>query len=972
MKQSPWSILSEWHNAWLAADPEERQRLRDRLGRDHPALQEKADALAASSAGLDGFLTRPALVVAAPLLTEEYAPLKPGTTVGPYHIAELIARGGMGDVYRASDARLGRDVAIKILQIGTPEGVPYAADADSRSVHRFIQEARVTASLDHPNIVKVFDVGMFEDKPFLVADLLAGETLGARIRRGALPAQDAVRITGQVAAGLTVAHEAGLVHRDLKPDNIFLTKAGITKILDFGIAKLAYDGVGTEGGRTLSGVLLGTAGYLAPEQVRGDVVDARADLFALGAIAFEMVTGTRAFAGDHTIDTLHAIVHDPPPEPEALGDVPPQFASIVIRLLQKSPDDRFQSAALLRDALEDLTQSLAPFAARQRRWSWRRWSWRRSRPAARLAAAAIAAGVLVAVGMAIGSRGRVETATEIPLTRFEWTLPAGMTLDSPPVVSPDGRRVAFVALGDSGPPRLMIRGLEELNASAIPGTEGAKQPFWAPLGDALGFFARGKLMKVALTGGVPIELADAPDGRGATWNHNGTIVFAPDLIETGLLQVPDSGGMARPVTDIDYGRRDNAHRWPMFLPDGVRFLYFGRSETEERRGVYVGRVDRLESPGDPLLRSDSEAIYVSADSAGETGHLLYVADGRLEARPFDTKRQIVSGDTKILATPVAGHTPYYAAMFSASRDVLAYVASPVTYGFPLGSVGRNGESRRILETRGIQGWPRLSPDGQWLAWQRIDVVEGNPDTWAMHLERGTRVRVTNSPKSDMLAVWSPDSRQMAYVTDPRGTPTVAIAAADGTGVVRTMRCPGAVCETNDWSRDGKEIILTVHVPGGTDVWTMPADGNGPARPLLADTFIEHDARLSPDGDWIAYVSNETGRPEVSVRRRSGDLRRTVISSSGGTQPVWRRDGTELFFVDPAGRLSAVAVRRTAAGDTTFGVPVVLSGVPLIGAGHWNTQYDVSADGSRVYFMDRQEPRRPAAINVVLGWRALLR
>jgi serine/threonine protein kinase/Tol biopolymer transport system component len=966
MKESPWSILSEWHNAWLAADPDERQRLRDRLGRDHPALQEKADALAASSTGLDGFLARPALVVAAPLLAEAYATLKPGTTVGPYQIVELIARGGMGDVYRASDVRLGRDVAVKVMtQIGTPEGVPYAADADSRSVHRFIQEARVTASLDHPNIVKVFDVGMFEGKPFLVAELLDGETLGARIKRGALPAQDAAQITGQVAAGLTVAHEAGLVHRDLKPDNIFLTKSGITKILDFGIAKLAYEGVGTEGGRTLSGVLLGTAGYLAPEQVRGDVVDARADLFALGAIAFEMVTGTRAFAGDHTIDTLHAIVHAPPPRPEVLGDAPPQFASIVIRLLQKNPDDRFQSAALLRAALDDPTQSPPRPAAR------RRWSWRRSRSTARFAIAAVVAGVLVAVGILIGSRDGVETATEIPLTRFEWTLPAGMTLDSPPVVSPDGRRIAFVALDDGGS-RVMVRGLDELSANAIPGTEGAKQPFWSPAGNAIGFFARGKLMKVGLTGGAPIELADAPDGRGGTWNTDGTIVFGPDLIERPLLQVSDRGGMVQPVTQIDFARRDNAHRWPLFLPDGIRFLYFGRSETAARRGVYVGRLDRLESTGDPLLRSQSEALYVPADSSAQNGHLLYVADGRLEARPFDANRLIVSGDTKILATPVAGNTPYYAAMFSASRDVLAFVQSPVSYGFPLGSVARNGESLRILETRGIQGWPRLSPDGLWLAWQRIDGVEGNPDTWAMHLERGTRVRITNSPKSDMLAIWSSDGRQMAYVTDTRGTPTVAIAAADGTGVVRTMPCPGVACETNDWSSDGNELILTVHVPGGTDVWTMPADGKAPARALLADTFVEHDARLSPDRQWIAYVSNETGRPEVSVRRRTGDRRRVVISSGGGTQPVWRRDGAELFFVDPSGRLSAVPVGRTAAGDITFGVPVVLSGVPLIGAGHWNTQYDVSADGSRVYFMDRQEPRRPAAINVVLGWRALLR
>jgi dipeptidyl aminopeptidase/acylaminoacyl peptidase len=517
----------------------------------------------------------------------------------------------------------------------------------------------------------------------------------------------------------------------------------------------------------------------------------------------------------------------------------------------------------------------------------------------------------------------------------------------------------------------MVRGLEELSAKAIPGTEGAKQPFWSPAGNAIGFFARGKLMKVGLTGGAPIELANAPDGRGGTWNSDGTIVFAPDLIETALFEVPDSGGMAKPVTQVDFARRDNSHRWPAFLPGGVHFLFFNRSETAARRGVYAGRSDRLDLSAAPLLRSESEAIFVPADASEPTGHLLYVADGRLEARPFDATRLAVAEGTKILATPVAGNTPYYAAMFSASRDVLAFVSSPVTYGARLGSVNRNGESLRMWEERGVQGWPRLSPDGKWLARQRVDGVEGNPDVWIENLERGTRVRVTTSPKSDLLAIWSPDGRQMAYITDPRGTPTIAIGAADGTGVIRTMPCPGVFCEATDWSADGTELILTVRVPGGTDVWTMPVDGHTAAQPMLAGPFAEHDARLSPDGQWIAYVSNETGQSEVSVRSRSGDRRRIVISSAGGTQPVWRRDGSELFFVDAAGRLSSVAVRRAATGEISFGVPAVLP-VPIIGAGHWNTQYDVSPDGSRVYFMDRENPQRPAVIHVVLGWRALLR
>jgi eukaryotic-like serine/threonine-protein kinase len=958
MSETPWTILSEWHNAWLTADTHERQQLRDRLGRDHPALQAEADALAAASeGGFDGFLDTPALVVAAPLLAEDCAPLKPGTTIGPYQIRDLVARGGMGDVYRASDIRLGRDVAVKVLT---------QTDADSQSVHRFVQEARVTASLDHPNIVQVFDVGIFQEKPFLVAELLEGETLGARIKRGAVPVEEASQIISHVASGLTAAHDAGLVHRDLKPDNIFLTKHGITKILDFGIAKLAYEGVGAEGSRTLSGVLLGTAGYLAPEQVRGGSVDARADLFALGAIAFEMVTGTRAFRGEHTIDTLHAIAHDPPPDLDSFGDTPTSFASIVIRLLQKEPGARFQSAALLRAALDEMTHSPGALVAP----AWRRWSWRRSRSAARIPLMVIAAVALVGLGLVLGSRDRGTSIGETPLARFAWTLPAGMTLDSPPVVSPDGRRIVFAAL-DGSVTRLMVRALDELSAKAIPGTEGAKQPFWSPTGDAIGFFARASLMKVGLTGGAPIELARAVDGRGGTWNSDGTIVFAPDLIETALFQVPDRGGVPTPVTQVDFARGDNSHRWPMFLPDGVHFLYFVRSESSSRRGVYVGRLDRLESPIEPLLRSESEAVYVPPTSPNEAGHLLYVADGRLEARPFDAGRRIITGDTKILATPVAGNTPYYAAMFTASSDLLAFVSSSVPYGARLGSVGRNGDALRMWDRRAIQGWPRLSPDGKWLALQRIDGVAGNPDIWVEDLERGRQVRVTNSPKGDLLATWSPDGRQLAYVTDLRGKPAVSIAAADGTGVLRTIPCPGVSCETTDWSSDGKELILTVHTATGTDVWAMRTDAEAAASPLLADASVERDARLSPDMQWIAYVSEQEGRPEVSVRRRHGDRRRIPISSGGASQPVWRRDGEELLFVDPKGRLSSVSVDRAADGDLTFGVPIVLP-VPPIGAGHWNTQYDVSRDGSQVYFMDRENVRPSPAINLVLGWRALLR
>jgi serine/threonine protein kinase len=391
MSSGRWDLLSEWHNAWLAADTDERERLRIQLAVDQPDLVAEADALAAASAGLRGFLETPALVVAARDLTDDDPLLGAEAVVGPYRIVGLLARGGMGDVYRATDVRLQRDVALKLM-----------ADAgtdDPQRIGRFLQEARITASLDHANIVKVFDVGVLDGRPYLVAELLDGETLRARLGRGPLAAEEARRIAGEVAAGLVVAHAAGLVHRDLKPDNVFLTRSGITKILDFGIAKLSEEPSAADGLATLTGVLLGTVGYLSPEQIRGGAVDGRTDLFALGSMLFEMATGRRAFAREHTIDTLHAILHDDPASLPVQTTMPPDLAAIVMRLLQKAPADRFQSAADLAWTLASVSRSSVPShlepATRGSSISPpRRWRWRGT--------AAIAAAV-AAVGLALST-----------------------------------------------------------------------------------------------------------------------------------------------------------------------------------------------------------------------------------------------------------------------------------------------------------------------------------------------------------------------------------------------------------------------------------------------------------------------------------------------------------------------------------------------------------------------------------------
>jgi serine/threonine protein kinase/Tol biopolymer transport system component len=865
----------------------------------------------------------------------------------------------MGDVYRATDPRLGRDVALKTL--------PDTERGDGHAVERFLHEARITASLDHPNIVKVFDVGMFNGRPYLVCELLDGETLRAPIGRGPVTPAAARVLASALTSGLVAAHARGLVHRDLKPENIFITKSGTAKILDFGIAKLAQDPALPRGLATLTGIVLGTAGYLAPEQVRGDAIDGRTDLFALGSVLFELLTGKRAFAREHTIDTLHAIVHDDPPDL-----LPPEIAlsAIVKRLLAKAPDARFQTAADLLWALEQVNateaRAVAPHVTPASRFFSTRRGW----------ALAGTFGVAIILAALVGGRLREGAPIESfgpSLTQFTWSLPEGTSLDSAPIVSPDGRRIAFTA-DSGGVPRLFVRSLDSRNATAIGGTDGAKQPFWSPDGRSLGFFASGKLMKVAVAGGVPVVICDAPDGRGGAWSPTGMIVFGPNLIFEGLAKVTADGGPVQPATLVDLDRGENSHRWPVFLPDGILVLFQVRASTDERRGVYIARIDRPATTPSPILfRSESEAVFVPT-SGPERGVLLSVADGQLQARPFDAATLSLLGDPRTLPVAAGANTPYDSAMLSASADLLATVAVPMPYGVRLGTVARDGTGVHLSEHR-AQTWPRVSPDGRRMALQVVDPARGNPDIWVEDLQDGTLVRVTTATGTDILPVWSPDGRRLAYASGTLRERRLSIAAADGTGVLQELPCPRSYCEPTDWSPDGRHLIVNTGNatigPQLGDVWSVSLEKGGPAEAILSGPFPEYDARMSPNGQWLAYVSEETGRPEVSVRALSGPPTRLVVTSGGGSQPVWDRDGHELLYIDRGGHLRARRVERQPQRGLALGAPNALN-VPLIGSGHWGTQYDVSPNAQYVYFIERTPASRPSSIDVVIGWRALLK
>ena len=922
---------------------------------DDIALRREVESLLEAGAAAEGFLETPVHRVS---LAGGPAPapvLQAGQRIGRFDVIGALGSGGMGEVYRACDQQLGRDVALKLL--------PRAFADDPERLARFERESRILASLNHPHIAAIHSIEQLEGKHLLVLELVEGPTLAERLSRGPLPTHDAARISIQLASALEAAHDRGVVHRDLKPANVTMSPAGI-KLLDFGLAKEQpperdplHDPPDAGLDRTTDGLILGTCGYMSPEQARGQLVDKRTDIWAFGCVLFEMLTGSRAFPGDTPSDTIVAVLERQPDWSRLPATTTPAMRRVLRRCLEKDPRHRFHDIADVRIEIEEGVESRER-ATTSRSGVGGRWH---------------RTGILVVGGallIALGWFGRtIATGGSAgPTTRFTWPVPAGTELGSVPAMSPDGQSVAFTAsAGDDTPARLFVRARSDANARLIAGTDGAKQPFWSPDSRSLAYFARGRLMKVSVDGGSPVQICAAPDARGGAWGSEGVIVFQPMTIFSGLLQVPAAGGTPQPATRLDLERGENSHRWPVFLPDGVHFLYFVRALSPERRGVYVGRIDRAAStPTSLLFRSESEAWYVPMDR-DPGGALLSVADGQIEVRPFDAARQVVTGEPRRVGLAAGGNTLHHPMMVSASPDVLAFVSSPLPLGQRLGSSGRNGEDLKIRADRHVQGWPRISPDGRRLAIQQVDATPGRLSLWVEDLERGTRLRL---PAEGILPVWSPLGDRLAYNHGSPARPTLTIGSADGTGEQTTVPCPVTRCDPTDWSRDGQWLLANVFSPNNVDVWMLPTRG-GAARPLLNAPFVERDARLSPDSALVAYVSEESGRPEVSIQTVGGPSRREVVSVGGGDQPVWSHDGTELFFVDPAGLLRTVRVTRDRDGRPACDRSVALN-VPRIGSGHFGTQYDVSPDGRRIYFLDRKNDPPPSEINVVLGWPAILK
>ena len=821
----------------------------------------------------------------------------------------------MGDVYQATDSKLGRSVAIKFL----PE--VFSHDADR--VARFEREARLLASLNHPNIAAIYGLEQSAAHNFLVMELVPGETLAQRIKRGPIPVDESLGIAAQMADALEAAHEKGVIHRDLKPANVKVTPEGKVKVLDFGLAKafqVEASNASLSQSPTLSmaatnaGVILGTAAYMSPEQARGKEVDRRTDIFAFGALLYEMLTGRAAFEGEDVPDILGAVLKSEPDWTRLPSEVPSSIRRLLRLCLQKDVKKRRQTATDVRidigEAGTEAERLVAIVSTRSARLPW----------------IAFAAAVLVAAMLAIPAL-RYLRQTPPPETRVEINTPA--TAD--PIsfaLSPDGRQIVFVASGD-GASRLWLRSLASTAAQPLAGTEGAASPFWSPDSRSVGFFADGKLKRLDIGGGKPQTLATAV-ARGGTWNADGVILFSAST-SSPLFRVPASGGEAVAVTKLD---RQSSHRFPSFLPDGRQFLFLAIGNPE----IYLGSLDSAETWR--LTPADTAGVYL------QSGWLVWVRAGTLVAQRLDLERKALTGDPVTLADPVAAVSVSAAGLVAyraggANRRQLAWFDRS---GKALGAMGAPDEN-------GLSA-PRVSPDGRRVAMGRT--VQGNADIWLLD---GTRTsRFTFDAATDRFPVWSPDGSRIVF-DSLKGQRDFYQKPSSGAGAEELLLDSPQDKKANDWSADGKFLLYESRdAQTVDDLWALPIEGDRKPWAFLRTSFSERAGQFSPDGRWVAYMANESGRFEIYIRpfaapTDSGAAANPAagqwqVSTSGGIYPRWRPDGKELYYIGPNGELMAAPIAATA---TTLepGAPVALFPTRIYGGGVDNgqgRQYDVTRDG----------------------------
>ncbi|HSD28079.1 MAG TPA: protein kinase [Vicinamibacteria bacterium] len=861
-----------------------------------------------------------------------------GHTLAHYRITAAVGVGGMGEVYRATDTKLGREVAVKRL--------PEAFAGNPTRLARFEREAQLLASLNHPNIAQIYgtETASLDDSTtahVLVMELVEGEDLAERLKRGAVPIDEALAVATQVADALEAAHEKGIVHRDLKPANVKVTADGRVKVLDFGLAKVLMDdasGVVPSGDLsqsptlahigTAAGILVGTASYMAPEQARGKPVDKRADIWAFGVLLWEMLTGRRAFGGETVSDTLAAVLTTTPDLEALPAGTPPRVRRLLERCLRKDPKRRLHDIADARiELLEEEGPALVASGAAPPRLARTLAPWA-------VAALTIAASLGWAL---LGGRRGAPLARPLALAVLP---PSGMVSTGPIDLSVDGRQLAFTAAGADGQSRLYVRSLDSLEATALPGTEGADAPFFSPDGRSVGFFAGKKLKRIDLAGGPPRELADASEHRGGSWGSQGVIVFAP---EGGgpISRVAASGGDVTPATALDPAAQETSHRWPRFLPDGERFLFMSRKpKPPGRLAVEAGSIKgNLRTR---LADSSTGGVYSG-------GRVYFVRETTLLALALDPRTLAGSGDPVPVAEDVwRNPTVDGLTAFSLAEDgTLAYrrgglVRSQLTW------LDRQGRRLGTVGTPGILGALALSPDDRRAL---VDVTDPARDTsvlFALDTATGMTTRVSFSAGNQTAGLYSPDGRTIVFSGDARGGFDLYRQEVGAVGDPAPLLATGAWTFPESWSRDGRFLSYAQSEPGKPrDVWVLPMTGDGRPFPFARTPAEEWGSAFSPDGRFLAYVSDESGRPEVFVRTFPSSPAKWQVSTSGGFSPVWGGDGRELFYLALDRRLVAVPIVVKGGGlDAGPARPLFQdSGLNVITTGG-ATPYAATADGRR--------------------------
>ena len=876
-----------------------------------------------------------------------------GTRLGAYEITARLGEGGMGEVYRARDSRLDRDVAIKVL--------PAAFTEDADRLARFEREAKLLAQLHHPNIASIFGLEESSGVRALVMELVEGDDLSALIARGPMPPGEALPIAKQIAEALETAHEQGIVHRDLKPANVRVRADGTVKVLDFGLAK-ALDPVAVPGADAMSsptltgratqlGVILGTAAYMSPEQAAGGAVDRRADVWSFGVVLYEMLTGRRLFEGESVSHVLAGVLRDTPDFSALPATTPERIVDLVRRCLRRKPRERLQAIGDARVVIEEVladphaaerpspqSAAVSPAASRT------------SKPAWIAAAASLAAAGLFGVLWLGAGRG----APPPRPVHASLVVPEGTSFGDTFALSPDGRRLAFEAWDrKSGTRALWLRELDSGKVELLPKTEGGEMPFWSPDGTQLGFFAEGKLKRLAPGGGSAQDVCDAPTPRGGAWGPDGRIVFSPSF-RVGLSIVPAAGGVAKALTTLDAARNEKSHRFPVFLPDGKAILFLAQTAEGGARNdeSAIELLDLATGKRTRLIATNSSPLLAPG------GQVLFWRDGTLFAQGFDPGRRALVGEPTPIAAPVS---------YTQNEQVLATAAGDGTLVYREGNQGthsqliwvdRKGLGTSLIREREIVTGFALSHDGSRVAVSGHGVGQGSTELWVQDLVRGAASRLTFEEGSETYPAWSRDDRFVFYANDRRNDGVIFRRRSDGTGSPEEI----GTTEAGIWplaaSRDGQWLVVGgVGETSGQDLFRFDL-ATKEITPLVTTPFFDEDAALSPDDRLLAYASEESGRWEVYIQALDGERGRWQISSERGRRPRWRADGRELFFLAHPDRLMVVDVEP---GEVPrFSAPRELFRFPA-------DSFDVSPDGQRFAVSSFTDGGVDKPLTLVTGW-----